>query len=643
MGKTPVYNEHSIKVYAGLSGVQKRPSMYIGDTGVDGFNHLVVEMLDNSVDEAVAGHCKHITVSFHADGSVTVEDDGRGIPVKKHPTEKIPTVDVVMTMLHAGGKFGGPDSAFKVSGGLHGVGAAVVNALSEWVNVRVRRGGSEYLRRYEDGKPTCARLKVVRKGLGKRTTGTTVTFKPNLKYFRNVSFSKPAIVRRMRELAYLNAGLELTLVWNVDDIDETQTFKSDGGLVEYVQYLVDGKTPLHDPMHLHNADVAGCAVDVAFIYDTAFDSSVHSFCNNIRTSEGGVHENAALDALTKVVTTVAQSSGLMRKLGDNFQPNKSDIKEGLTLVVSVMVSEPQFGGQTKTKLGNTELRGPLGGWMQKAFEQALKSNREVAKALSSKVIDAMKARDIARKAKALSRKKASIETLTLPGKLADCSSRNPELCELYIVEGDSAGGTAKQARDKAFQAVLPLKGKVLNTHRASFSKALANVEIGTLISALGVRVTPREAYLDDLRYHKVIICTDADPDGGHITCLLLTLFHTCMKSIIEEGHLYICELPLYRVTYRSKTYYIKNDDELAEFRKAYPGKLELSRFKGLGEMNDDQLEETAMAPASRQLRLVLIEDAVEAMRMLDCLMGSEVTERKKFLLDALKFTDEEKT
>lgn len=639
MGKDPIYNEHSITVMKGLDGVRKRPAMYIGDTGEDGFNHLVVEVLDNSVDEAVAGHCKHITVTFHEDGSVTVEDDGRGIPVKKHPTEKIPTVDVVMTMLHAGGKFGGLNSAFKVSGGLHGVGAAVVNALSEWMEVRVCRGGSEYLRRYEEGKPTRARLEVVRKGLGKRKTGTTVTFKPDLKYFRNASFSKPAIVRRMRELAYLNAGLELTLVWNVDGANETQAFKSDGGLTEYVHYLVDGKTTLHDVVRLHHADIEGCSVDVAFVYDGGFDSSVHSFCNNIRTSEGGVHENAALDALTKVVTTVAQSSGLMRKLGDDFQPNKSDIKEGLTIVVSVMVPEPQFGGQTKTKLGNTELRGPLGDWMQKAFEKALKANKEVAKALTNKVIDAMKARDAARRAKALSRKKSSIDT-SLPGKLADCSSRNPELCELYVVEGDSAGGTAKQARDK-FQAVLPLKGKVLNAHKTSLNKALSNKEIGTLISALGVRVTPREAYLDDLRYHKVIICTDADPDGGHITCLLLTLFHTCMKSLIEEGHLYICELPLYRVLHRGKVHYIKDDDELAEFRKAHPGKLELSRFKGLGEMNEDQLEETAMAPATRRLRLVHIEDAIEAVQMLDCLMGSEVAERKKFLLDALRFTDEE--
>jgi DNA gyrase subunit B len=631
-----VYDERSIRVMKGLEGVRKRPSMYIGDIGPDGFNHLVMEILDNSVDEAVAGYAKHIRITFHDDGSVTVEDDGRGVPVGMHPTEKKPTVDVVMTMLHAGGKFGGSDSPFKTSGGLHGVGAAVVNALSEWMEVRVKRNKKQYYRRYVKSKPDAKKLKIEKRNLGKRDTGTTVTFMPDKSIFaKGVEFSQSFIVRRLRELAYLNAGVEFTLDWR----GSVTVFKSEGGLQEYVEYLANGKMILHEPVCVSCEDLDGCSVDMAFAYDAAYDSEVHSFANNIPTIEGGVHHNAALDALCKVIATLSASMRDFKKSAG--EPNKSDVMEGLNLVVSVRVAEPQFGGQTKTKLGNNELRAPLGTWMQEKIEKYLRSKRDIAKVVITKVVEAMMARDAARKAKSLTRKKSAVETLTLPGKLADCTSKDPELCEIYIVEGDSAGGTAKQARDKLFQAVLPIKGKVLNVNKATIGKVLGNAEIGTLITALNVRVTQREVYLDELRYHKIVICADADPDGGHITCLLLALFYKYMRRLIEQGHLYICELPLYRVLYRGKSHYLKDDDALADFRDEHPGKMEVSRFKGLGEMNDEQLQETAMDPKTRQLRMIHIEDAKDAAEMLECLMGSDVEGRKKFVHENIEFEDEE--
>jgi len=425
-----VYDENSIRVMKGLDGVRKRPSMYIGDIGPDGFNHLVMEIIDNSVDEAVAGFAKRIKTTYHKDGSITVEDDGRGIPVGKHPTEKIPTVDVVMTMLHAGGKFGGADSPFKTSGGLHGVGAAVVNALSEWMEVRVKRDRKQFYRRYVNGKPNAKTLKIEKRNLGKRDTGTIVTFMPDKSIFaKGVEFSEGTITRRLRELAFLNAGVEFTLDW----YGKTTIFKSEGGLREYVEYLANGKKMAHNPIRISCDDLDGCSVDLAFVYDEAYDSEVRSFANNIPTIEGGVHHNAALDSLCKVIANLSSSMRDIKK--GVAEPNKGDVMEGLNLIVSVRVAEPQFGGQTKTKLGNNELRTPLGMWMQEALEKQFRSKRDIAKIVITKVIEAMAARDAARKAKSLTRKKSVIETLTLPGKLSDCTSKDPELCEIYIVEG----------------------------------------------------------------------------------------------------------------------------------------------------------------------------------------------------------------
>jgi len=636
MSAKKTYDESSIKVLKGLDGVRKRPAMYIGDTSVEGFHHLVYEVLDNAIDEAVAGFCTEINVCFHKDGKVSVSDNGRGIPVKTHPTEKIPTVDVVMTMLHAGGKFGGEDSQYKTSGGLHGVGISVVNALSEWIDVTVKREGVEWFRRYEKGLPTQKNVEQVRK-VGKKDTGTVVSFMPDMSYFRGVSgFQKNIIVRRLKELAYLNEGLKITLSWEADGTE--QVFRSISGLTDYVKYLLDGKTALHDIIRLKTKDLAGCSIDLAFVYDEGYEGTVHTFANNINTIEGGVHRNAILDAMTKVIHGLAASYGLLKTL--ELEPNKSDIEEGLTLVLSVRVPEPQFGGQTKTKLSNDDLRKPFGEWMIESIQKTLKSRKDVAKVLAKKVIDAIKTRDAARKAKDLARKKSSLSNKALAGKLKDCTSKNPEICELYVCEGDSAGGTLEDARDRTFQAVLPLKGKILNVSKTVLNKALENKEIASIISALNVKVSHRDVDYDDLRYHKIILLADADVDGGHITCLLLTLFFKHMRKLIEEGFIYVCELPLYRVRCRGKVHYLKDDVELNEFKKKNEGvNLDINRFKGLGEMNAAQLEEVATNPATRVLKKIHLEDEIESKEMVNCLMGMENLERKNYLQKNLSFEE----
>ena len=639
MGKRNLskYDPSDIKVLKGLEGVRKRPAMYIGDTDQGGFHHLLYEVVDNSLDEAVAGFCDKMRVAVSRDGVVTVEDNGRGIPVKNHPVEKVPTVDVVMTILHAGGKFGGSDSKYRTSGGLHGVGVSVVNALSEWLEVTVKRHGKKWHRRYECGIPTKKKLDVVDSGLSRKETGTCVRFVPDGEIFKgNVEFSRGTVVRRLRELAFLNPGLEITLDWEDDEGEESEVFESTGGLVEYVRYLANGKTLLHSPVSMESKDVVGCEAELAFVYDSAYEGAVVSFANNINTAEGGVHQEAALYSLCQAITGVAESKGMLKGL--DFTPNKSDIAEGLTMVVSVRVPEPQFGGQTKTRLTNADLRVAFGEWMQKSMERALASDKALALEIASKIVDAMKSRDAAKKAKNLSRRKSVLASLTLPGKLADCTSKDPQLCELAIVEGNSAGGSAIEARDRQFQAVLPLRGKILNVTRTTLNKALENKELGTLISALGVTVTPREVLLDDLRYHKVVLMADADPDGSHIICLLLAFFYKHMRRLIEEGHLYVCDLPLYRVTLRGKSQYLKDDKALEDFRRQYKGqKIEVSRFKGLGEMDADELAETAMNPKTRRIKRVHIEDEREASRMLECLMGGDIAGRKQFLSKALRF------
>jgi len=629
------YDASSIRVLKGLAGVRKRPAMYIGDTGKSGYHHLVWEILDNSIDEAVAGFCKNIAIKFADDGRVQINDDGRGIPVEKHPTEKIPTVDVVLTMLHAGGKFGGTDTKYRTSGGLHGVGAAVVNALSERMTVTIKRDGKIYLREYEQAKPTKKEVDVVGK-CGKRETGTEIIFKPDKSIFKRCEFDKEIIQRRLRELAFLNAGLRIKLFWALDGTEEE--FCSSDGLVGYVNYLTKSKELIHGPVRMHSGDIEGSELDIAFVYDKKYDSQIHSFANNIATHEGGVHYNASLDALCKAVEDYAAPQ--IKKL--RLRINKSDVMEGLTMIVSVRIEDPQFGGQTKTKLGNDDLRRPLGEWIQGKVLKLLKKHRQHGDAIVSKIIDAVKVRDAARKAKEVQRKKSVMEMSALTGKLKDCTSKDPELCELFLVEGDSAEGPTVQARDRQFQAVLPLRGKPLNIHGKPLGRCLGNKEIASIVSALGVTITKREVLIDDLRYHKIILLADADPDGGHITCLLMTMFHEFMRKLIEAGHLYVCEMPLYRVRYKGKGSYIKDAAALDEFKSEHPGeKIEVSRFKGLGEMRVEDLEETATNPNTRVLRQVKIEDQVQAHEIVDCLMGSDVQARKLFLKKSLRFEDDE--
>lgn len=628
MKKKNVYDESSIKVLKGLDGVRKRPSMYIGDTGNTGFHHLVWEILDNSVDEAVSGYCKNIILTFYNDGSVCIVDDGRGIPVKEHPTEKIPTVDVVLTMLHAGGKF--DQEAFKNSGGLHGVGAAVVNALSYEMDVIIWRNGHEWFRKYIDAEPTSKEL--LDKGVCKNKTGTKIKFKPNLDIFKRCEFDKSIIQRRLRELSYLNAGVKFVLKWEKDGT--VDTYYSEDGLIGYVNYLTKKRKLLHNPVRFYSNDIEGTEVDLVFVYDDKYDSQIHSFANNISTHEGGVHYNAALDSISKSIEDHAIQH--LKKL--NLGVNKTDVMEGLTLVISVRIAEPKFGGQTKTKLNNSEIRWPLGNWILKQMNNVLDKNKEFANVIVSKIIEAIKARDASRKVKSLQRKKSVVEMSVLTGKLKDCSSKKSDLCELFIVEGDSAGGTACNARNRQYQAILPLRGKPLNVNDKTFNSCLSNKEIASIISALGINVTPNNVNIDDLRYNKVIIMSDADPDGGHISCLLITLFYKFMRKIIEDGHLYICDLPLYRVQWKGKSKYLKDDLELEDFKNDNKNvKIEVSRFKGLGEMSIEELEETAMNPKTRILRKICIEDDNEASEIIDNLMGNNVGFRKEFLTKALKF------
>lgn len=625
------YNENSIKVHKGLEGVRARPAMYVGDTGNSGYHHLVWEVLDNSVDEAVAGHCNKIDVYFYDNGSVKIADNGRGIPVKKHPTENISTIDVVMTMLHAGGKFGG--DGYKTSGGLHGVGASCVNALSEWFVVEVKRDGAVWRREYREGKPEGKDVKKVGE-CKKKDTGTSVWFSPDHTIFKCKGFDEQIIQRRLRELSFLNPGVEFVFHW----MDSNPvSFLSKDGLSGYVNYLLGTEKAIHK-ISGFKGTVEDCELTLSFVYEESIESKVHTFANNISTVEGGVHHNAALDALAKVVTEKAESE--LKK--HNVSILKSDVLEGLVMVVSIRVPEPEFGGQTKTKLNNENLRKPLGEYMQGAFENIFKKYKEIRDVVVQKVVDAAVSRYAAKKAKSVQRKKSLLDMNFLASKLKDCTSNDPELCEIFLVEGDSAGGGMIEARDRQFQAVLPMRGKVLNVETQSLGRALENKEISSIISALGITVTQREVDLDELRYHKVIICADADPDGGHIICLLMTLFHKFMRKLIDQGNLYVCEMPLFRIVHKGKCHYIKDDAVLKEFKKEHKGdKIEVSRFKGLGEMSVDELQETAMNPQTRILRKVCIEDEVQTSETVKTLMGKDTAMRKEFLNRSLHFEEYE--
>jgi DNA gyrase subunit B len=638
MAKQPKKNEYTagqIQVLKGLEAVRKRPGMYIGSTSARGLHHLVYEVVDNAVDEAMAGYCTRIDVSLGADGSVTVVDDGRGIPVDVHPTEGVPGVELAMTTLHAGGKF--DRTTYKVSGGLHGVGVSVVNALSEWLEVEIRRDGQIYRQRYVRGARQTG-LEVVGK-IKKSESGTRVSFKPDPEIFTELLFNYETLSNRMREMAFLTRGLLITLTdERGTDGEETRTeeFKYDGGIVEFVEYLRGARQPLHPKPIFIEAIREEAEIELALQYDQGYNESTFTFVNNINTHEGGSHLTGFKAALTRTLNDYARKNNLLKKELDSL--SGEDIREGLTAVLSVRVREPQFEGQTKTKLGNSEVRGAVEQVVNEKLATFLEEHPSVGKTIIEKAVHAARARIAARKARDLTRRKGALEGSVLPGKLADCSITDPTVCELYLVEGDSAGGTAKQGRDRSYQAILPLRGKILNVEKARLDKILSNEEIRTMITAIGTGIGEDEFDLKGARYHKIIIMTDADVDGAHIRTLLLTFFFRHMRELVEAGMVYIAMPPLYRVAKGKEEHYAYTEAEREEVmnrlspngREGSRG-INLQRYKGLGEMNADQLWKTTMDPETRTIMRVTLEDAVEADMIFSQLMGDDVEPRRAFI------------
>ena len=621
------YSSDAIQVLKGLEAVRLRPGMYIGSTAARGLHHLVYEVVDNSIDEALAGFCDKIGVTIHEDDSVTVSDNGRGIPVDIHKTEKIPGVEVAMTMLHAGGKF--DKSTYKVSGGLHGVGVSVVNALSERLDVWVARDGSVHHMAFERG-ITTERLKRI--GDAKRT-GTKVFFKPDTEIFVETRFDYDTIASRLRELAFLNSGVTLSIRDERGDEPKEEVFLYSHGLKEFVEHLRGSRKPLHPNPVAFATNKDEVEIDVALQYDAGYAENIFSFVNNINTHAGGTHLTGFKAALTRVINEVAKNKGLLKKV--DFTLSGDDVREGLTSVIHVKVKEPQFEGQTKTKLGNSEVEGIVKTVVYERLFNFLMETPSVARTVIEKALSAARARDAARKARELVRKKSALESSILPGKLADCSLTDPSMCELYLVEGDSAGGSAKQGRDRSFQAILPLKGKILNVQKARIDKILSNEEIRAIITAIGTGVGEDEFKLDEARYHKIIIMTDADVDGAHIRTLLLTFFYNQMRPLVEEGYVYIAQPPLYRVAKGKEEYYVFDESERDEYIKRLSngaGKaVTIQRYKGLGEMNPDQLWKTTMDPAARTILKVEMEDAVRAAELFEMLMGDQVEPRRLFI------------
>ena len=620
------YQADSIQVLKGLEAVRKRPGMYIGSTSENGLHHLVYEVVDNSIDEALAGHCDTINVTIHPDNSITVFDNGRGIPVDMHPTEKMPAVEVALTVLHAGGKF--DKNSYKVSGGLHGVGVSVVNALSERLEVVVERDGSKHHMAFVRGKTT-KKLTV----LGKtKTTGTTVRFKPDPEIFTVLEFHYTTLADRLRQLAFLNRGVSITIK---DEREEpkTETFFAKGGLIEFVGWLNRNKRALHPKPIAFTATKDDVEVDIALQYEDGYNENTFTFVNNINTHEGGTHLTGFKSALTRTINDVAKRRDFLKKEG--FTLSGEDIREGLTCVLHVKVREPQFEGQTKTKLGNSEVEGIVKTVVNEHLGSYLEEHPPVARNIIEKAVSAARAREAARKARDLVRKKSGLENAVLPGKLADCSYDDPALCELYLVEGDSAGGSAKQARKREFQAILPLRGKILNVERARLDKILSNEEIRSMITAIGTGVKD-DFKLEDARYHKIVLMTDADVDGAHIRTLLLTFFFRQMQELIEAGYVYIAQPPLFRVAKGKEVFYAYNDSEREEYSKRLAGAdgkgtINIQRYKGLGEMNPDQLWDTTMDPEKRTMLRVTMEDASTASDLFDELMGDQVEPRRQFI------------
>jgi len=619
---TEKYDAKKIVVLKGLEGVRKRPSMYIGDVSVRGLHHLVYEVVDNSVDEALAGFCNSITVTIHKENAITVLDDGRGIPVDIHPVQKRPALEVVMTTLHAGGKF--DKNTYKVSGGLHGVGVSVTNALSEKARVRVFRDGNIYMQEYERGVPTCD-MKIVGKS---KKRGTETYFKPDSTIFKALSFKFEILGQRFMELAFLNKGLKIKLI--DERSGKEKEFFAKGGIKEFVQYLDSSRTPIHKSPIVIEALKEDVEVSVAFQYNDSYQQNVFSFVNNIPTIEGGTHIMGFRGALTRTLNFYAQKNNLFKNSLKNLSGD--DVREGLTAVISVKVVDPQFEGQTKTKLGNSEIRGIVESVVGEGLSEFLEQNPTVAKKIILKALTAAKSREAARKARELTRRKSALDSGSLPGKLADCSIKDPSMSELYIVEGDSAGGSAKMGRDRQFQAILPLRGKILNVEKASLEKILNNNEIQTMITALGTGIGSESFDISKLRYHKIIIMTDADVDGSHIRTLLLTFFFRYMRELVDNGHLYIAQPPLYLIKKGKQEFYAYSDEE----REAIAKKLgndgvHIQRYKGLGEMNPEQLWKTTMDSNTRTILQVNIDDAVEADHIFSVLMGDKVEPRREFI------------
>ena len=619
------YDAKDIQVLEGLEAVRRRPGMYVGGTDIKALHHLVYEVVDNSIDEALAGACTRIEVIINPDSSVTVKDNGRGIPVDIHPQMKKAALEVVMTVLHAGGKFGG--GGYKVSGGLHGVGVSAVNALSEWCEVEVTRDGQRHFQRYERGYPK-APVAVIGKANPKES-GTTTTFKFDPEIFKgDLDYRFDTLSQRFREMAFVTRGV--TIYFRDGRVEREMTFYFEGGITSFVRYLNRNRDVLHSVVHVEK-ETDGITVDAAIQYTDAYAESVYSFANTINTIDGGTHLTGLRAAVTRTINDYARRSGLLKDADTNFTGD--DTREGLTAIVSIKHPDPQFESQTKVKLINPEVQTMAQQVIGDAFSTFLEENPTAGKAIVQKCLTSARARDAARKARDLVIRKSALESLTLPGKLADCSERDPEKTELYIVEGDSAGGSAKQGRDRHFQAILPLRGKILNTERARLDKILANNEVKALISALGTGIGD-SFDLSGLRYGRVIVMTDADVDGSHIRTLLLTFFFRYMQQLIEDGHLYIAQPPLYRVAYKNQVRYAYTEadkDRLLKELNTTADKASISRYKGLGEMNPQQLWETTMDPGNRTLLVVNIEDAAEADRTFDMLMGSAVPPRRRFI------------
>ncbi|MBP1932344.1 DNA gyrase subunit B [Ammoniphilus resinae] len=623
------YDASQIQVLEGLEAVRKRPGMYIGSTSSRGLHHLVWEVVDNSIDEALAGYCTHIEVTVHEDNSVSVTDDGRGIPTEVHEKTGKSTVETVLTVLHAGGKFGG--EGYKVSGGLHGVGVSVVNALSEIVEVEVKRNGKIHRQRFAYGVPETD-LQVVGDA---EETGTKVTFKPDAEIFTETTvYDYEILQKRLREVAFLNRGIRITLT--DERTGRQDTYKYDGGIISFVQFLDKNRESLFEQPIYVSSQKDGIFVEIALQYNDGYVSNIYSYANNIHTHEGGTHESGFKSALTRVINEYGRKNNILKEKDENLTGD--DVREGLTCIISVKLPEPQFEGQTKTKLGNSEVRSITESVFTQTFTDYLNEHPAVAKKILEKATMASRAREAAKKARELTRRKSALEVSALPGKLADCSSKDPSISEIYVVEGDSAGGSAKQGRDRHFQAILPLRGKVINVEKARLDKILSNNEIRTIITALGTGIG-EEFDLSKARYHKLIIMTDADVDGAHIRTLLLTFLYRYMRELIEAGYVFIAQPPLYKVAQGKNIHYAYNDAQLKGIMGQLPQKPEpnIQRYKGLGEMNPDQLWETTMDPDTRTLLRVSLEDAMEADEIFDTLMGDKVEPRRDFIQENAQY------